>query len=325
MSLIFFGSSDFSLHALRACLDSGQDVSLVITTPPQKKGRGLIQSPTPVQTFAEVNRLPFIVPATLKNPEVLEKVRKWAPDFFVVSSYGKIIPGAWLKVPRRYGLNVHPSLLPKYRGAAPIHWPIILGDQETGISIAEVTPELDAGDIFFQKSLPLPPEADAQRMAEILGEASGHAVKTIFEMLQKGSLPRTIQQHELSNYARKLAKEDGKINWNRSAVQLHNQIRGLVPWPTASFVWEGESVQILKGSLQNSNGFTAVPGCVLAVSQHAIHVQTGKGILSLDQVQPAGRKEMTGGDYARGRRINPGVLFPSDPEASEFILSSSYQ
>lgn len=321
MSLIFFGSSDFSIHALKACLDNGQEIALVITTPPQKKGRGLQESVTPVQEFSESNKIACIAPASLKDPEVFFKVQNLKPDLFVVSSYGKMIPTAWLKIPARYTLNVHPSLLPKYRGAAPIHWPIILGDEETGVSIAEVTPELDAGDLFYQTKVPIPLESNAETMTESLGKISADALKSLFQKLKKGELTRQPQNHALTNYARKLTKDDGRINWQRSAVQLHNQIRGLAPWPRAFFIWNGEPVQILQSSLGPSAAGT--PGTLVSVTSHSIQIQTGKGILSLEKVKPSGRKEMSGGDFARGQRFAPGQLLPSDLQAPEFILSKS--
>jgi methionyl-tRNA formyltransferase len=323
VSLVFFGSSDFSLYALRACLDSGQKIALVVTTSPQKKGRGLQESPTPVQAFAQSKQISFIAPANLKDPQLLESTRQLHPDYFVVSSYGKMIPSLWLKIPRRYAINVHPSLLPKYRGAAPINWPIILGDRETGVSLAEVTPELDAGDLFFQKRYPLPTDTDAVQMTAKLGGYSYDALKEIFAALNQGELKRTPQDHSSFNYARKLNRGDGKVNWNRTAESLHNQIRGLLPWPIASFHC-GEPVQILKSSITSDAG-TASPGTITGINNQALLVQTAKGILSLDRVKPAGRKEMSGGDFARGKRLAAGAVLESDNTAPNFVLTQSYK
>lgn len=323
MSLIFFGSSEFSLHALKACIDLGPKIALVITTPPQKKGRGLQESVTPIQEFSQTKQIPFTAPNTLKDPELIARVQSLKPDYFVVSSYGKIIPSSWLKIPARYAINVHPSLLPKYRGAAPVNWPILLGDKETGVSLAEVTPELDAGDLFFQKRYPIPPASDSIQMTDQLGMYSYEALREIFAQLSKGDLKKTPQNHADFNYARKLTKDDGRINWGRTAEELHNQVRGLLPWPIASFILD-EPVQLLKTSIPGGSAKGA-PGTVTSITKDSIHIQTGSGLLSLDRVKPAGRKEMSAGDYARGKRLAPGLAITSDPLAPAFILTQSYK
>lgn len=325
MKIVFFGSSDFSIYALKACLDSGAELTRIITTPPQQKGRGLQETPTPVQIFAAEKSLPWIAPQTLKNEELLKSIKALEPDLFVVSSYGKIIPTAWLQVPKRYALNVHPSLLPRYRGAAPIHWPIILGDKVTGMSLIEVCPELDAGDIFYQNEIPIKQETDSVQMTQILGEASYDAVKTALNEIRRGEkLGRISQQHELSNYARKLTKEDGRIDWKRSAEQLANQIRGVLPWPVASFKFQDDTIQILRAALSDSTS-QEIPGKILAVEKEALQIQTGRGVLKLLRVKPSGKKEMSAADWARGKRIQPGEIFPSDPNPPSFQLSKSYR
>lgn len=321
MKIVFFGSSHFSLHALEACLTPPFKVVLIVTTPPQKKGRGLIESPTPVQEFAASKAIPFLAPENLKAPELLEQVKDLTPELFVVSSYGKMIPSAWLKVPSRYALNVHPSLLPKYRGAAPINWPIILGDKETGMSIAEVTPALDAGDLFYQTRVPLPADADSKFMTEFLGKLSYDSLLKVLQMLP-GELPRTAQNHAVFNYARKLRKEDARVDWSRSAEDIANQVRGLLPWPAVLITFGQDSLQVLKAtSKPGGNALSA--GQISAVEKNHIEVQTGRGILILERLRPAGKNEMSAGDYARGKRLKPGDSFAQDPNPPSLILTQS--
>lgn len=321
MKAVFFGSSDFSIYALNVCRESGLQFALIVTTPPQKKGRGLVETPTPVQLWAEEHKIPFIAPANLKSPELLAQVQTLAPELFIVASYGKIIPASWLKIPK-YALNVHPSLLPKYRGAAPINWPIILGDTETGVCIAELTPELDAGDVFHCVKISLPPDSDSKQMAETLGKESAKALKTVLQQIPSG-LKRTPQEHANRNYARKLAKEDGRIDWNRSAAEIVNQIRGLLPWPVASIPFQSEPLQILKASVISKDG-QGKAGSVVKVEPSRVQIQCGKGILALDIVKPAGKKEMSGGDFARGRRLEPGTVLESS-QAPDFNLKADYK
>lgn len=309
MPIVFFGSSEFSIASLKACLDSGIQVSLVITTPDVQKGRGLQTQPTPVKILAEKNNLPVIDPQKLKNTEILENVKKISPDYFVVASYGKMIPSDWLKIPAKLAINVHPSLLPKYRGAAPINWPILNGDTETGLSLAEVTDKLDAGDIFYQKKFPLSENDNAQTLGKKLEDASYEALKQTLLKLKAGETPpRTAQDETESCYARKLAKEDSAILWSRSALEINRQIRGLQPWPGTSTFFQGLPVQILEAKV-SENTSAGKPGTIVHILKQSFSVQTGKGSIEILRVKPAGKSEMSAGDFARGKRLEPGALF----------------
>jgi methionyl-tRNA formyltransferase len=306
VSIIFFGSSEFSLGALKASLQSGHPVSLVITTPDANKGRGLQSQPTPVRIFAEENGFPFEAPENLKDSELLKKIENLKPEFYVVSSYGKLIPTSWLQVPSKLCINIHPSLLPKYRGAAPINWPIINGDKETGLSIAEVTSKLDAGDIFSQRKIPLELTDDSDSLSKKLSDLSFDGLLDVFEQIKKGNLQRTAQDETQTNYARKLTKEDGLILWNRTALEIHNQIRGLLPWPTAFTYFQKEPLQILKSSISGPDS-NYLPGHISAITKEDLRIETADGALNLLRVKPAGKKEMTGGDFARGKRLQIGM------------------
>ena len=310
MKIIFFGSSEFSIPALKACMETPRQLLLAVTTPPKKQGRGLLEVPTPIERFCREQKIPFKAPPALKNPELLGEVSALKPDLLVVSSYGKMIPAAWLKIPSRLCLNVHPSLLPKYRGAAPLHWPILNGDPETGLSIAEVTDKLDAGDTFFQEKFKIDDQTTSLDLEKILSGESFAALKTVFAQIENGSLQRTVQDESCSSYAAKLKKEDGLMDWKRPANQLANQIRGLLPWPTAYTVFRSEPLQIRKSRVHELRGSQGKPGEILAfVKSLGVVIQTGEGLLCAERVKPAGKKEMSAMDFINGQRLHLGFCF----------------
>jgi len=317
MTLIFFGSSDFSIPALKACLDSGHNVLLVVTTPHKKRGRGLKESPTPVWTLAAEKNLEVENPKNLKSPECLKRIQSLKPDLFVVSSYGKWIPSAWLKVPSKFALNVHPSLLPKYRGAAPINWTILNGDAQTGVTIMEVIDELDAGDIFYQTRVPLKDEEDAEMLSNRLADISYDAILKVLRQIESGKTQKVPQEASKSTYARKLEKADGRIDWNASAAQIVNKVRGLKPWPIAFTEIDQQPVQILRSRRAKHAKVGCAegrPGQLLEINhkEGTLRVQTGKGGVFIDSVRPAGKKEMTGAAFAHGRHLEEGsYLSPS--------------
>lgn len=306
MKLIFFGSSDFSLPPLEACLESGVETALVVTTPDQKKGRGLQALANPVRQFCAASGLPCEAPETLKQAPALERVRALAPDIFVVASYGKMIPSAWLALPAQR-LNIHPSLLPRYRGAAPLNWPILEGEQETGVSIAEITPKLDSGDIFYQEKIPLAADMDSEKLGQLLSQRAAQALRKLLEELRQGkALPRTVQDESRASTARKLTKEDGRLEWSEEAVIWDRKIRGLKPWPGAYVFFNNEPLAILEA--QAAGGAAqAAPGTILEIEKSgAVCVQAGKSVLRIFKVKPAGRTAMSAADFVRGRRLERG-------------------
>lgn len=310
LKIIFFGSSDFSIPALKACLELSHQVLLVVTTPDTKQGRGLKQVSTPVKIFSEAKQLTTVAPPHLKSEDLLHTVRELKPDLFVVSSYGKLIPTSWLQVPSRLALNVHPSLLPKYRGAAPLHWPIIHGEKETGVSIAEVTERLDAGDIFHQIRFPLSAEIDSEKLGAALAELSGEALRHVLEQIEKGTLRRLAQSASQSSYAPKLKKGDGLIHWQQPAEETARRVRGLLPWPTAYVDFQGGPLQILKARPEPIGCGESKPGQLISVEKDgSIRIQTGRGALIVECVRPAARKAMPAADFIRGRRLKAGCQF----------------
>ena len=313
MDIIFFGSSQFSIAALEACLQADHKISCVVTTPVQKQGRGLREILNPVHQFCASRGLPCLAPESLKTGDSIERVRALQPELFVVSSYGKLIPGAWLAIPR-LSLNVHPSLLPLYRGAAPVNWPILNGDTHTGVSIAEVTGKLDGGDIFYQTLTEIPSACNSLDLSRILAQDSAAALLKVFEDYRCGSLTRLTQDEGRSTYARKLEKIDGLIDWRRDAAAIERQIRGLLPWPVAFTFSRGVLLQILKARVESEKGSGTAAGELLEISKDgSIKIQTGLGVLAIERVKPAGRTEMGAAAFVRGKRLEPGSLFEAPP------------
>lgn len=305
MKIIFFGSSEFSLSALQACLDSPHDLCRVITTPDQPRGRGLKSEPTEVRLLALEKDLPVIAPERLKDPDLIDSIQKLQPDVYVVSSYGKFIPASWLKIPRAGTLNVHPSLVPRYRGAAPINWPILEGERETGLSIIEVAKELDAGDIFYQQVHPIGPDTDAPTLSRELAELSYGALLRVLDQMSRNALQRRPQNHAGQTYARKLEKEDGHVTWETPAMIIDRKVRGLAPWPGVFLMHGPERLKLIR------TGFRAVdcqekPGTLLRCSREGVEIATSDGCLILHTVQAAGKKAVNAADFINGRRLKPG-------------------
>lgn len=248
-------------------------------------------------------------PSKLKDQQLYEKVKSLKPEFFVVASYGKMIPSDWLKIPSKLCINVHPSLLPKYRGAAPINWPILNGDSETGLSLAEVTEKLDAGDLFYQSSFPITASDDALTLSQKLEDLSRRALEETFLKIHRGEeLSRTTQDERNFCYARKLTKEDAQVCWGKTAAEIQRQVRALKPWPGTFSLFQGQPLQILSARVYDPDS-SGPSGKVMHVLKQSFTVQAGKGILEILKVKPAGKNEMNAGDFARGKRFEPGFSF----------------
>ncbi|MDD5672375.1 MAG: methionyl-tRNA formyltransferase [Candidatus Omnitrophica bacterium] len=309
MTIIFFGSSEFSIPALQACLDSAHRIALVITTPDQKKGRGLKVAPTVVKVFCQKNGIPVESPGNLKDPQMIDRVRALMPELFVVSSYGKLIPSAWLKIPKILSINVHPSLLPKYRGASPVNRPILDGESETGVTIMEVTDKLDSGDIFAQERFPLDSKIDAVVLSQALADRSYHMLRKVLDQVAGGTLQRRVQQEGEASYAAKLTKEDGLLKFEDAAEVSARKVRGLKPWPMSYFLFLNEPVLVLEAEPVKA-AVAGIPGTLLAIEKNgAVDIATGNGVLKIYQVKPAGKKAMTAADFVHGRRLQPGFVF----------------
>lgn len=312
MNLIFFGSSDFSIPVLDQLTHSKHSVLQVVTTPDRKKGRGQKVAPSVVRVFAEKKSISVLAPEKLRAPEVLKQITDHEFDFLVVASYGKMIPTAVFEAPRIAALNVHPSLLPKYRGASPIQAAILAGDGETGVSVSEVTKDLDAGDIFGQMRTKIDAHENASELSDRLAGLAAELVLDVLKDFEGNQMKRIPQVEEKSSYAKKIEKDFGRMNWDESAESIHNRVRACYPWPSVYASWKGKRLKLLKtGWIQEvANGGT--PGTVLELnSESGIHVQAGSGVIILKRVQLEGRRDMGAYDFAMGQRLEIGNQFGS--------------
>lgn len=312
MKIVFFGSSDFSLPSLDFCRSPAHELLTVVTTPDRPKGRGLHLQPNPVKKHSEQLGIPVHAPSTLKDAETQKKIASLKPDFFVVASYGKLIPSSWLTIPQVAAWNVHPSLLPKYRGAAPLPWQIINDEKETGVTLALVTKELDAGDIVHQVRVPLESQDTTESLTRRLAELSPKALEEAFSKLQEGRLVLTPQKESDSNYARKLTKEDGCLNLEEEAPILERKIRAFHPWPGTFIGYGKEPLRIVEAAVDSIAGVEAGAGTLLGANgKGCLRIQTGKGSLKVLKVQLPGRRIVSGAEFANGQRLQPGFRFES--------------
>lgn len=308
MKIVFFGSDEFSIKALEACLHSGVELAQVVTTSPKKKGRGLKLESSEVFDYCQTKNLPVIEYPTLRDPKVAQGLIALRPDIFVVASYGKLIPNNLLEIPK-YRLNVHPSLLPKYRGAAPIHWPILNGDKETGVTILDIAEKLDAGDIYYQEKIAIDPRVNASELASELARFSYGILKKVLKQVTDGQLRGTPQNESEATFAPLLSKHDGELSLAAMvAEEIDRKVRGLQPWPGTYCFIKGERVALLETDLPKETT-TEKPGTLLSIGKDgSIQVATRHGILRILKVKPEGKKSMTAADFARGRRLQTAEL-----------------
>ena len=306
LNIVFFGSSDFSLPSLEFCLEPPRQLVAVVTTPDQPKGRGLHLQPNPVKAYAERLGILTLAPSSLKDSELQKKIESLKPDFFIVASYGKMIPSTYLKIPKVAPWNVHPSLLPNWRGAAPIPWQILEGEREAGVTIALVTPELDAGDVVHQIKFPFQGGETTESLTKDLAQLSKKALEESFKQWREGKLQSLPQDHSESNYARKLTKEDAYLDLKESAEQLERKIRAFHPWPGAFLGYQDNLLRLVEAGLdtRSAPSLKSEPGVLLEINpQGHLVVQTGQGCLKILKVQLPGRRVVSGYEFANGRRL----------------------
>lgn len=307
MKIIFMGTPEFAVPTLGALFSKGYSIDLVITQKDKPKGRGKKLQYTPVKEKALELGLEVFQPDSINNPDSIEKIKNLNPDIIVVVAYGQILKKDILHIPKYGCYNVHASLLPKYRGAAPINWAIISGEKETGVTIMEMDEGLDTGDMILWKSIPITLEDDSitihDRLAELGGELMSQAVLDI----KKGEISKVLQDNSLSTYASMLNKQMGRINWNDKGENILNLIRGLKPWPSAYTQYKDEIVKIHKASLidklkEGNNGE------IVKVHNFGLYVNTKDRTVVLEEIQFPGKKKMTVEEYLRGNSIEEGIV-----------------
>lgn len=309
MKAVFFGSPPAALPSLRCLLEAGHAVELVVTQPEKPAGRGRRPTPSAVKAFALERDLPVIEPARIRtDEEALERVRAAAPDVNVVVAYGQIIPRAIHSLPPYKSLNVHFSLLPKYRGAAPVAWTILNGDPESGVTIMELNDRMDEGDILAQERVPVGPEETAAELERRLADLGADLLVRTLEGIDR--LPRVPQDHGQATLAPKLKSEDGRIDWRSTAQAVDRRVRALGDRPGAFTFLKGKRINILKGRPAQAPREEPGPGRVLSVDKSGLVVGCGEGTAYLVEVlQPEGRGRMSAHAFSLGTRIEAGDLF----------------
>jgi methionyl-tRNA formyltransferase len=315
LRVVFFGTPDFAVPALQALLDSRHPVVGVVTQPDRPRGRGQRVTDSPVKQVAASRGLPVLQPEKLKDEVFLAGIRAWQADLGVVAAYGKILPAAVLDMPRLGLINVHASLLPKYRGAAPVHRAVIAGDAETGVSIMRVVQALDAGGVFATATRPIGPDDTSAEVEADLARIGAELLMEVVDELAAGLARETPQNAEAATYAHRLQKEEGLIDWRREATAVHNRVRGLQPWPLAWTSVGGRRLIVLRTRLVPDPPPSAdPPGTIIAIMRDAVRVQSGAGALDMLTVQPEGRRAMPARDFAAGHHILPGSRLDVEPQ-----------
>ena len=310
MKIIFMGTPDFAVGTLRSMAEAGHEITLVVSQPDKPKGRGHAMVPTPVKAVAEELGIPVFQPVKIREAkDVLEKTEA---DVCVVAAFGQIIPASILHM-KKYGcINVHASLLPKYRGAAPIQWAVIDGEKESGVTIMQMDEGLDTGDMLAKAIVPLDEKETGGSLFDKLSEAGGRLCVETLAKLEKGEITPEKQGESPTAYASMLDKKMGNIDWNKSAVVIERLVRGLNPWPSAYTHLDGKTLKIWACDVLPQSASKGESGEILEVTKDAIHVQTGDGILMLREIQLAGKARMDAGAFLRGYKVVPGTVLSAE-------------
>ncbi|MDR9437074.1 MAG: methionyl-tRNA formyltransferase [Thiohalophilus sp.] len=312
--LIFAGTPDFAATALRALLDAGHEIVAVYTQPDRPAGRGRKPQASPVKQLALEHNLPVCQPEHFKSDAALQELASWRADRMIVAAYGLLLPQKVLDVPRHGCLNIHASLLPRWRGAAPIQRAILAGDHETGITIMQMDAGLDTGDMLFKLPCPIDPHDTGGSLHDKLAKLGGEAIVQALTNLE--NLTPQPQDDSQATYARKLNKAEARIDWHKPADQLAREVRAFNPWPVSHTLLDAQPLRVWQAEAQ-PQAPDATPGTVLSTDVDGIAVACGEGSLLLQQIQPAGSKAMSAAAFLHGRpgRIAPGMQLGDDPHS----------
>ena len=302
---VFMGTPRFAVPSLVA-LAEVVDVTLVLCNPDRPAGRGRSMASPPVKEEAVRRGIPVFQPEKARHPDAVARIAAEAPDLVVVVAYGQILPKSILDIPRLGCINVHASLLPKYRGAAPINWAVARGESVTGITIMRMDEGMDTGPMLHVREMPIGEEDTAETMFSKLSILGAEALREALRKRREGTLDETPQDAALATYAPKLTKEHGRIDWSRPAGEIRNLVRGMTPWPSAFALHAGKTLKVLSSAVAGESGAAGEAGEVIALGRDGIAVACGEGVLRLQVVQPEGGKAMDGWAYAQGRRVATG-------------------
>lgn len=307
LKTIFMGTPDFAVPCLEV-LQAKTEVLAVITQPDRPKGRGHNLQASPVKQKALEYNLPVLQPEKIKTEEFTAELEKLQPDLIVVVAFGQILSQRILDIPPLGCVNVHASLLPRYRGAAPIHWSIINGEKETGVTTMLMDAGLDTGDMLLKDKVAITEEMTTEELHDQLMAMGGKLLAETIDGLANGTITPEKQDDSISNYAGMLNKETGHIDWSKSAVEIHNLIRGLNSWPVAWSMKDGKNYKFWRTKVENSNNDKA-PGTVVELRKNSFYIATGEGLLEVLEIQPPSKKRMSAGDLLRGHGVAVGDIF----------------
>lgn len=308
MKIIYMGTPDFAVAPLEAILKAGHEVTAVVTQPDRQKGRGREVQYSPVKECALSYGIPVLQPLKIKEKDAVEELRKYPADIFVVAAFGQLLSEEILNMPRLGCINIHASLLPAYRGAAPIQWCVINGEEKTGVTIMQMAKGMDTGDILLQKEVVLDEKETGGSLFDRLMETGAELIVEVLPKIEAGELTPVVQKEELATYAGKITKDMGNIDFAKSAVTIERLIRGLNPWPSAFTHYKGKILKIWEADVvsEGANAENPVPGTVIAMDKESFTLATGEGALRIRSLQPEGKKRMSCAEFMRGYEVKVG-------------------
>jgi methionyl-tRNA formyltransferase len=307
LRIVYFGTPDFAVPALRTLIDSHHQVVALVSQPDRPRGRGQHLAPTATKVLAESRSVPVLQPDRMKNEDFLSRVARLEPDLGVVAAYGKLLSDSLLSIPPLGMINVHASLLPRWRGAAPVHRAVMAGDSETGVTIMRVVKELDAGPMLAVSSRPIGPDDTSPEVERDLAESGAGLLLEVVNRMAAGDATETPQQHELATYANKILKQEGSIDWTLPARHIHNLIRGLQPWPLVSARLGSDRVLVHRSAVTGERT-DATAGTVVRAERDILEFAAGDGqMIRILMLQPEGRRVMSAREFLAGRSVAPGT------------------
>lgn len=313
MKIVFMGTPDFAVGALKALREAGHEITAVVTQPDKARGRSGKPSFSPVKEYAIEKGLPVLQPIRIKRPEEVEELRKYEADVFVVAAFGQILSKEILDMPRLGCLNIHASLLPKYRGSSPIQWAVINGEEKSGITIQQMNEGVDTGDILYQKEIFLDKKETGESLFEKLAALGAEAIVEALALLEAGRLVPVPQKEEEAVHTVMLDKSMGKVEWSKSAVAIERLIRGLNSWPSAYTFYEGKQLKLWDADVCRPEELSeeakkAAPGTIVKVEKDRFCVACGEDFLWIHSLQMEGKKRMSTHDFLLGNAVEPGVI-----------------
>lgn len=311
MKIVFMGTPDFSVPCLQGLIESGHQVVLAVTQADKPKGRGHKLTPPPVKAYALSQEIPVFQPARMKDESSYQRLQAAQADLFVVVAYGKILPASVLSLPRYGCINVHASLLPKYRGAAPIQWCLIGGETKTGVTTMQMDTGLDTGDMLLKKEIDILADDTAATLHDKLSLLGREVLLETIQALEKGTLRPKKQNDADSCYAPMITRETAMIDFNQPAEEISRLVRAMNAYPYAQTTYEGKLMKIITAAPVKDNDITAKPGTVLDVKDEALTIQCGLGQLKISEIQMEGKKKMSVADYVKGNSFTIGTVLQS--------------